>query len=82
MFQLFQETTTDDGETMYSIGVATNKTEYKYGDATIVVPGELYLLLLFFVEWIRPHLLRGEGKVVQSQVVQVWERSDYFESFE
>ena len=39
--------------------MAANKTAYKYGDATVVVPRRLHELLSLFAERVRPFLLRG-----------------------
>ncbi|XP_043220436.1 uncharacterized protein LOC122380899 [Amphibalanus amphitrite] len=49
------------GAAMVAIGVAAHKTDYRYGDAIVVVPKELHELLCFFVEKIRPALLKEGG---------------------
>ncbi|KAF0288501.1 hypothetical protein FJT64_013159 [Amphibalanus amphitrite] len=49
------------GAAMVAIGVAAHKTDYRYGDAIVVVPKELHELLCFFVEKIRPALLKAGG---------------------
>ena len=47
---------------MVAIGVTAHKTDYRYGDAIVVVPKELYQLLhFFFVENIRPAFLKAGG---------------------